>query len=57
MVSVFHVFVGLLYLLKLNVLGKWLLREKVNWQLGDYERMMGNPATQQFVAVYDRILY
>lgn len=41
-ISIFHVLAGLVSFLKLNVVGEWLLKEKVDWELPDYERMVGN---------------
>lgn len=40
-ISMFHVLAGLVAFLKLNVIGEWLLKENVKWDLPEYEEMIG----------------
>ncbi len=39
-ISVFHVLAGLVSFLKLNVIGERLMREKVKWDLPEYEELL-----------------
>lgn len=41
-ISMFHILAGVVSFLKLNVIGEWLLKEKVHWDLPDYEQMVEN---------------